>query len=91
MRLSGLTDLVHGSKGTIEPIAPGDVESYDLATNGKVTFRESIRFHKLGEPPAYKTVASPLGKTMFFLPNYNSRIEILLCNSLTVKEQCRFR
>ena len=54
--------MVHDSKGVIEPVAPGHIESYDLNANGKVTFRESIRFHKTGEPPAYKTLVSSLGK-----------------------------
>ena len=54
--------MVHDSKGVIEQIEPGHVESYDLAPNGKVTFRESIRFHKTGEQPMYKTLAPPLGK-----------------------------
>ncbi len=60
---SGLTDLVHNNKGTaIEPVQPGHVESYDLAPSGKVTFRESIRFHKCGEPPLYKTLVPSLGE-----------------------------
>lgn len=60
----GLTDIVHSSelaKNTpIEPVLPGHVECYDLTNSGKVSFREEICFHKIGEPPAYKTLSPPL-------------------------------
>ncbi len=65
---SGLTDLLHYNRAaTIEPVQPGHIESYILAPSGKATFQESIRFHKIGEPPVYKTLAPLLGE-------YKSRI-----------------
>lgn len=41
----------------VEPFLPGHVESYKLDMLGKASFEERIRFHKVGEAPAYKTVA----------------------------------
>lgn len=40
----------------VDPFLPGHVESYKLDMLGKATFEERIRFHKTGEPPAYKTL-----------------------------------
>ncbi len=59
----GLVDLVHsGEDVTIDPIQPGHYESYDLSKNGKVTHKETIKFHKFTEGPVYKTYTGPLGK-----------------------------
>ena len=62
----GLTDLLHNKEGTeIVPLQPGHYEAYDLATSGKVTFRERVRFHDVGQVPAYKTMISSYGRCPF--------------------------
>ncbi|KAK3599069.1 hypothetical protein CHS0354_024395 [Potamilus streckersoni] len=63
----GLTDLslkfdsVSDVTKFIEPVLPGHVESYSLDMNGKATFNERVRFHKIGEEPIYKTLEVEIG------------------------------
>lgn len=51
----------------VEPFLPGHVETYKLDMLGKASFEERIRFHKIGETPAYKTVAEIQGITYSIL------------------------
>lgn len=40
---------------------PGHVEAYSLDLSGRATYMNTTRFHKIGECPTYKTLASPTG------------------------------
>lgn len=39
---------------------PGHVETYSLDLSGRATYVNTTRFHKIGEPPAYKTLVNPV-------------------------------
>ena len=49
----------------IEPFPPGHVETYKLDSGGRAFLEETVRYHKIGEPPAYTTFDVPLGMVEF--------------------------
>lgn len=46
---------------------PGHVETYSLDLSGRASYVNTTRFHKIGEPPAYKTLVNPVGGWDFAL------------------------
>lgn len=48
----------------VEPFAPGHIETYRLDTEGRAFLEgEAIRYHRIGEEPAYTTFEVKLGKS----------------------------
>ncbi len=60
---TGLIDVVmtNGHKKNIEVFEPGCYETYKLLPSGKVEFKTKKRFHKIGNPPLYKTLVNITG------------------------------
>lgn len=64
----GLTTLsyngsVMAGMSVVEPFAPGHIETYRLDTEGRAFLEgEAIRYHRIGEEPAYTTFEVKLGK-----------------------------
>ncbi|KAL4223308.1 hypothetical protein ACF0H5_016779 [Mactra antiquata] len=58
--VKGLIDLSYDNgnasrSSKIEPFLPGHVETYNLDNKGRAVMTERIRYHKIGEEPAYPT------------------------------------
>lgn len=57
--LLGLSHNVADHELDIAPFPIGTVEVYTLDSNGKASLKESNKFHTIGNPPVYKTLAPP--------------------------------
>ncbi|ELT92914.1 hypothetical protein CAPTEDRAFT_199593, partial [Capitella teleta] len=54
----GLTDIVHNQiQFNVEWVEPGTYETYSIRDDGKVDLVCKNRFHSIGDPPLYETLA----------------------------------
>ena len=69
---------IKSGMSVVEQFPPGHVETYKLDTDGRAFLEETVRYHKIGETPAYTTFDVPLGMNSFFvsfvLPDQNNFI-----------------
>ena len=76
----GLTTLSYNGSLTagtslVEPFPPGHVETYKLDTDGRAYLEELVRYHKIGEAPAYPTFEVALGRNMVLIIDLYNNID----------------
>lgn len=60
----------------VEPFAPGHIETYRLDTEGRAFLEgEAIRYHRIGEEPAYTTFEVKLGKVKVLYRKHNQVLD----------------
>ncbi|XP_033749214.1 asparagine synthetase [glutamine-hydrolyzing]-like [Pecten maximus] len=60
--VKGLMDFVgEDSKVRIQHVLPGNVETYSIDTDSRVSFENAIRFHQIGDVPLYASIFTPKG------------------------------